>query len=853
MIHLHDLLAATNGTVLGSAGATQFDGFAFDSRLVQGGELFVAVKSERGDGHDYIAEAVAKGARGLLLHQTPTASFPVTVVQVDDTQRALQRWGRYILRHYGTSVIGVTGSTGKTSTKEAIAQLLGEDETLFKNPGNWNGRYGLPLALGQLSASHRRAVLEMASDSLGEIADLAALAPPRLAVVTTVQPAHLDTFGNLDGVAAEKSALVNALPPDGLALLNGDDPRVAAMAAQSQAPVWRYGLGDDLPIRASEISLSTAGMAFTLHLAPPVVAERRSLRCTTPLLGRHLLYPILAAVGVALHAAIHLDEIVERIAALRRLAGRLTLLDAVNGAMLLDDSYNASPAAVLAALETLAELPCRRRVAVLGEMAELGQASDAAHAEVGRRAAQSVDQLVTKGAGAQRIAQAALAAGMATTAVTTAHTAEDAARAVLREIGEGDLVLLKGGMVARLEQVALLLLADPERDGDKLVRQNAAWQQIGSRPVERPTWIEVDLAAIAQNASTLKAIVGPDVALMAVVKADGYGHGALRVAQTALLNGATWLGVATVSEAQPLRHAGIEAPILVLGYTPAWQARDAVRLGLRVTLFSLDVAQSLSAAARALGRQVAVHIKVDTGMHRLGLPADEVLDFVEAVAALDGLRVEGLFTHFSVADSAEGWYTTFTQRQLDAFGAVLAALDERGMRPPIVHAANSAGTLAWPAAHFDMVRPGIALYGLAPSADVALPDGLRPALSWKTQIAQVKRLPPDSYISYGATYRTATEEQIAVIPVGYADGFRRAPQNWGEVLVRGQRAPLVGRVCMDQAMIRVDHIPSVRQGDEVVLIGQQGAARLSAEEVAARLGTISYEVVSEILARVARV
>jgi alanine racemase len=240
-------------------------------------------------------------------------------------------------------------------------------------------------------------------------------------------------------------------------------------------------------------------------------------------------------------------------------------------------------------------------------------------------------------------------------------------------------------------------------------------------------------------------------------------------------------------------------------------------------------------------------------MHRLGLFPGEVLSFIRSIRDLPGLVVEGLFTHFSVADAGDDFYREYTREQLRRFQALLNELEAAGIRVPIVHAANSAATLTVPEARFDMVRPGIALYGLAPSPEVPLPPGFRHALSWKTQVAQVKELPPGSYVSYGATYRTEEACRIAVIPVGYADGFRRAPANWREVLVRGQRAALVGRVTMDQTMIDVTAIPGVRQGDEVVLIGPQGNDRITAEEVAERLGTIPYEVVSEILARVPRV
>src|SRR5262249_32498278 len=289
------------------------------------------------------------------------------------------------------------------------------------------------------------------------------------------------------------------------------------------------------------------------------------------------------------------------------------------------------------------------------------------------------------------------------------------------------------------------------------------------------------------------------------------------------------------------------------GYTAPWQAREVARLDLRATVYSLEIARALARAAGDLERAVRVHVKVDTGMARLGLRAEDVegiVAFWEALRNLPGLVVEGIFTHCATADAAD---QTYARRQLERFSQVLATLEEHGLRPPLVHAANSAATLTLPEARFDLVRPGVAIYGLHPSAEVRLPPAFSPALAFKTQVAQVKEIPSGEGISYGATYVTTHPTRIAVLPVGYADGFRRAPTNWGEVLVRGRRAPLVGRVCMDQSMVDVTHIPDVRGGDEVVLIGRQGDDELTAEAVAERLGTINYEVVAELLARVPRV
>ena len=459
------------------------------------------------------------------------------------------------------------------------------------------------------------------------------------------------------------------------------------------------------------------------------------------------------------------------------------------------------------------------------------------------------DLLVAQGDSARRMAEQAQAAGLPAERILVTYTDEDALRGLRGRLGAGDTVLVKGATESRMEQVVAGLLAEPERAPDLLVRQTPGWHKVRLLRPGRPTWLEVDLEAIAHNVRRVAEMVGPEVTVLAVLKADGYGHGAIRVARTALNNGARYLGVASINEGALLRRSGIAAPILVLGFTPAWQARELVLNDLSATVFDLDVARALSRAAGELNGQVPVHVKVDTGMGRLGLLPDEVVPFVLDLLALPNLRLEGIFTHFSVADSDPA----YTRWQLDRFREVLAALAQAGVEVPLVHAANSAAILTLPESHFSMVRLGIALYGLHPSDQVRCPPDFRPALAFKTQVAQVKTLPPGSFVSYGNTYQTEGEQRIAVIPVGYADGFRRAPRHWGEVLVRGQRAPIVGRVCMDQTMIDVTRIPDVRQGDEVVLIGEQGGERITAEDVAERLGTINYEVVSEILARVPRV
>ena len=364
------------------------------------------------------------------------------------------------------------------------------------------------------------------------------------------------------------------------------------------------------------------------------------------------------------------------------------------------------------------------------------------------------------------------------------------------------------------------------------------------------TWAEIDLDAIAHNVRQLKRHIGERVKLTAVVKANAYGHGAVPVARTALENGAERLAVNRVVEGIELRRAGIAAPILILGYSPPWEAEAIVRHDLTPTITEREVALALARAAASQGKTVPVHVKVDTGMGRFGLLPKEVADFAKGLADFPNLRLEGLYTHFATADEAD---KSHTRRQFGLFLDVLKRLEEAGIKVPIRHAANSAATLDLPETHLDMVRCGIAIYGLYPSAEVSHSVPLKPAMSLKSRVARLRTLPAGSCISYGCTYVTSSPTRVALVPVGYGDGYHRLLSNRGQVLICGRRAPILGRVCMDQFVVDVSDIPGVRLDDEVVVFGRQGEEEISAEEVAAWAQTINYEVVTALMPRVTRV
>ncbi len=376
-------------------------------------------------------------------------------------------------------------------------------------------------------------------------------------------------------------------------------------------------------------------------------------------------------------------------------------------------------------------------------------------------------------------------------------------------------------------------------------------------------WAEIDLDAISRNIRTLRSLTAEGTRFMAVVKANAYGHGAVAVARQALASGADWLAVARLDEGIALRRAGIEAPILVFGYTAPTSAPDLLAHDLAATVYDFDTAQAYSRVAITTDRNLRLHLKVDTGMGRLGL-RPEVRTFsatgkavsgnpvfvADAIAHLPGIQLEGIYTHFAAADHAD---QSFTLAQLEAFTDFLDHLYYAGLEIPLRHAANSAATITLPAAHLDMVRCGIAMYGLYPSEAVgpAL-IALEPAMSLKCRIIQVKAVEAGFPVSYGMTHVTQRPTVIATVAAGYADGLNRRLSNTGEMLVRGRRVPIIGRVCMDLTMLDTGTVPEAEVWDEAVIFGRQGEATISVDEVAAKLGTINYEVVTGVAARVPR-
>jgi alanine racemase len=368
--------------------------------------------------------------------------------------------------------------------------------------------------------------------------------------------------------------------------------------------------------------------------------------------------------------------------------------------------------------------------------------------------------------------------------------------------------------------------------------------------MEFPTWVEVDLDRFRRNLGAIRSAIGDARRILLVVKADAYGHGAVEIAHHAVRAGVNMLGVATLHEGIELRASGIIAPIVILSPSLPGEVEEIVEHQLTPSVSSVGFAERLS--ARCVSQQVLgrFHVEVDTGMGRTGVDDSDALDFIARVVTLPNLRLEGMFTHFPDADAGR---TEFTTDQIRRFGDLLRALELRNIQVPIRHAANSAGLLSVPDSCFDMVRPGILAYGFYPTAEVPRTVPVEGILSFRTRVVQLREIPPGRYLSYGRTYRTTGWTRVAVLPVGYGHGYPWQLSNRGQVLVRGARASIVGRVTMDLTMIDATMIDDVAVGDEVILWGEQGGDRIGLDEVASWAGTIPYDLLCSMGKRVVRV
>ena len=806
------------------------EGVTTDSRSVARGDLFVALEGHYLHGVDFVGAAFEAGAVAALVPlgaEGTTRDDPVA--EVKDTLDSVQQLAKAHRESFPSlKVVGITGSNGKTAVKDMLSSITAAaGHTVHATSGSRNSQLGVALTLLDLKPEHQVAVIEAGISRPGEMARLTDMIQPTVGVITLVGSAHAEFLGGGERTAREKARLFSELSSDALVALNADDDQSEILKSLLPCRQIGFGFSSKAAFRATDVRPDEKTYRFDL-----LAGDFGKIGIRLSAVGEQAVLNALAAATIAVsELGVSLEDVAEGLTRYVPAPMRLELIETDDGVVVLNDAYVADPVSMRRALLSLAEIAEeRRKIAVLGDMLELGELAEPAHRSVGAVVHDTgVDLLITVGELAGLIADASMEQGSPPKATFRCNDAAGAAERLSELVRPGDVVLIKGSRALKLERVARDYLSSL-----------------------RPTSLKIDLDAIAENARTVRSLVGSEITICGVIKSHGYGLDSRRIANVLLGNGVDWLAVAIPDEGARLRRAGIRAPILSLGSALPEEADKVVANDLIQVLTSLQLARALAEEAAVRERTVKVHLKVDTGMGRLGIRPSELVSFAREIARLPRLSIEGVMTHFPAADDpAED---EFTRRQIRDFIAVAEDLRSAGFDIRYRHAANSIGLLRFPEARLDLVRPGLAFYGLW-CADCPPDDApeLSPVASLVTKIAYLKKVRPGTSISYSRTYVAKRDSLIATLPLGYVDGLFRSLSNKGLALVRGQLVPIVGAVCMDQTMIDVTDVPGIEVGDEVVLFGRMGESQLPLKRVAELAGTIPYEVLARIDGRVPRV
>lgn len=788
---------------------TPVRGVTVDSRRCWPGDLFFALPGQRTDGHRFVQGALRAGAVAAVVGMD--FSGEGRLIRVDDPLAALQRLAAWYRRTHLQTVVAITGSNGKTIVKDALVRLLA-GQAVYGSPGSHNSQLGVPLAVLSAPEGVSTAVFEAGVSAPGEMARLQSILQPDHGILTNIGLAHLAGFGSRAVTAREKLTLFKdargwLLLPDEPLLT----PHLQAMPGQCylhthpRLPQIEHQSGDRLAVRFPD------GQCHDVQLgtrSAPLIAD------------------LLMAAGAAWLLGVGAEDIAAAMEGFSHGPTRLEVWRAPEGVTLINDAYSADPISVQAALRAAAAGGERgRRIFVFGGMRELGDREDEEHALVGELAArEGFSRLVLLEQPPLRHTAAAFIAAQPEGAVTWVGSPSGVRDEIRAFAAPGDVVLIKG----------------PRNDGLQDAAR-ALWESMA------PKRLIVDLAAIRENAARFKRRIGPSVQILAMLKAWAYGTELTRVASELQSAGVDWIGVSAADEGAMLRRAGVHLPILVT-LLDKGEVDKVIRYRLTPAVYSEDIARALQAAAERAGAVVDVHLHVDTGMGRLGVQPRAIRALAELVADAPGLRATGLMTHFSCADDPGA--DAYSKAQLQRFQDAADAVEAAGLSPLLRHAAASAAAIRFPEARLDMIRVGLALYGVPPSAAAAEELPLQPALALLGRIAHITTFQPGQKIGYGGTFTVEdAPRRIGVVGMGYNDGVPWRLSGRGYGLLRGKQARFLGRVSMDSLVVDLSDHPEVEIGEDVLLFGAYDGEHLPITEVAEVAGTIPYELMVKVDSR----
>ncbi|MDG5799098.1 bifunctional UDP-N-acetylmuramoyl-tripeptide:D-alanyl-D-alanine ligase/alanine racemase [Marinilabiliaceae bacterium ANBcel2] len=788
---------------------------AFDSRLVYDtkGVLFFALTSLHGDGHNYIKELYQKGVSAFVTHHSYNPSIAmqdVTIIKTDDTLSALQKFAAFHRKQFGIPLLAITGSNGKTVVKEWLAQVLDDSENIVKSPRSYNSQIGVPVSLTHINSDSTFALIEAGISEPGEMQRLHKIISPNMGLITNIGQAHQENFDSLQQKLDEKLELFADCElifyPFDNQLINSSVQRLYPYKMKLS---WGRVDGADLQLISSsgdngrELFLKWRGKKF--HI-------------TIPFCDSVSVENVLAVILVMLSRGFNFDYISQRIVMLEPVAMRMERKEGVNGSLIINDSYNSDFTSLEVALQFLEQQAEKRkglRTLILSDMYQTGIENSELYPKIATLIRNhGIDRFI--GVGPQMLTYSS----HFRSCDTFFYNTEQLLQSLSQLSFKNESVLIKGARKFSFERVS-------ERLEDK----------------KNSTVMEINLDSLINNFNVIRESLSAHTKVLAMVKAFGYGSGLSELAAVLQNNRVDYLGVAFADEGVELRRSGITVPVIVMN--PEIKSfEQLLHYNLEPEIYSFSMLEKFSKSVAGQGvKSAKIHVKIDTGMLRLGFYCDEAERVAKEIKKYPFLRVASVFSHLAAAD--EKRHDEFTRKQIDLFERFSTKLSYELGYKPLMHLLNSAGIERFPQAQYDMVRPGISLYGISSVENRRLHN----VVSLKSYISQIKRVEEDMSVGYGRAGLLKAGSSLAVIPAGYADGINRHLSNGkGYVIILGKKAPFVGNICMDMCMVDVTGL-AVSEGDEVLFFGDG----YPVTEVAKQLDTIPYEVLTGISRRVKRI
>lgn len=783
-----------------------------DSRkaLASGKSLFFAIKGIRHDGHDHIRDAYDQGIRSFVVERPlsvrdyPLANF----ILVNSSISALQQIALYHRKEFSYPVIGITGSNGKTIVKEWLYQMVTAEYNCVKNPGSYNSQIGVPLSVWQMSEQNNLAIFEAGISQVGEMDSLAAIIQPTIGIFTNIGSAHDEGFASTEEKIREKLKLFLTCET---VIYCSDYPQILALLMQEPQSSKKL-------ISWGQNPTSNVLLEYTNIHSIKINGVFGEYTFEVPFLDKASRENVLHCIVTLLYLGYTSDIIQEKINELKIVPMRLQLKQGINQCQVVDDTYNNDVGGLRIGLEFLESLNQSKKTLIVSDILQSGLTLDQLSEQVASLVREkNIQKFIGIGFGFHSHQHPFENLSIEKKFYLTT---DDFIREVDWSQFQNEAILIKGARVFAFEKIV-------QRLQKKI----------------HGTVMEIDLGALVHNLNYFRSLLNPGVKVMVMVKAFAYGSGSKEVASLLQYHRVDYLGVAYADEGVTLREGHIRVPIMVMNPNEE-SFSTLLEYDLEPEIYSFTLLKAWADFLR--GRPGTIHLKIDTGMHRLGFEQSEIPEAIQLLAGNPNIKVASLFSHLAGAEDIR--HDQFSQTQASRFEAVANTIQKELEISPVRHLLNSSGILRHPGYQFDMVRLGIGLYGIDPSG--SFQNKLKPVAVLKSVISQIKRVAKGDTIGYGRKGIAKKETTIATLAIGYADGYLRVFSNGvGEVSIRGKRAAVIGNVCMDMTMVDISDIPDAREGDEAVIFGQE----VPLQELARKANTIAYEVLTNTSERVKRV